>query len=116
MGLLAAAGLAPVTVAEQAVAALAPTRLSRSMFTTRVGTTFRFVAGGRTHYATLQPVRDLANSTPGHAYRFSLVFRARTIGPPQGTYTFYHPTLGRLSLFVVPVGTGRRNYEAVIYS
>jgi hypothetical protein len=114
--LAAAAGRAPLALAERAAALVTAPRLNRRMFVPRVGSTFRFTANGVSYAATLKPVRDLAGSAPGHTYRFRLLFTTRVNGPAQGTYRFTHPTLSALTLFVVPVGAGRRYYEAVVYS
>jgi hypothetical protein len=110
------AASAPLALAEQATALVTTPRLSRRMFAPRVGSTFRFTAKGVSYSATLKPLRDLAGSAPGHAYRFRLLFTTRVSGPAQGTYRFTHPTLAAVTLFVVPVGSGRRYYEAVVYS
>ena len=50
--------------------------------------------------------------------RFSLLFRGRTDQAlSQGTYNFAHTELGRLTMFIVPVGLvnagGERSYQAV---
>jgi hypothetical protein len=44
------------------------------------------------------------------------MFTLTADGPPQGTYRFSHAALSSFNLFVVPVGQGRRTYEAVIYA
>lgn len=66
----------------------------------------------------LVEVTDL-RAAPGAGIRqpFSLLL----LGPvsdrrlPQGTYPLHHDTLGRLDLFIVPVGPegGRMRYEAI---
>lgn len=66
----------------------------------------------------LAAVNDLgAAQIPGGRRPFSLLF----LGPashrylPQGTYPLQHDVLGRLDLFVVPVGpqAGRMRYEVI---
>ena len=117
MGVIGAvAAASPLGLTGSAGAALGPARLSRRLFQPRVGSKFRLVAGGSTYTAVLRPIRDLPNSAAGHQYRFSLLFTTDRTGPPQGTHRFYHPSLGTMSLFVVPVGAGGRSYEAVVFS
>lgn len=50
---------------------------------------------------------DTLPSAEGAAGRepFSLEFHVRADELPQGTYRFEHAVLGRLSLFVVPIGS-----------
>lgn len=48
---------------------------------------------------------------------FSLIFEAKRGEPlPQGTYSLEHPSLGRFSLFLVPVGRGAKGFflEAIV--
>ena len=46
---------------------------------------------------------------------FSLLFVSRDAPLPQATYALAHPKLGRLEIFLVPIGPvqGGRGYEAV---
>jgi len=57
---------------------------------------------------------------PEHALRSTPPFSILLRGPreralPQGTYTIDHPSLGRVELFLVPVGQGAAtiDYEAI---
>lgn len=89
--------------------------LTAADFEPERGKSFLLAAPGRELALELIEVRRL-----GHAVRvggaFSLLF-ASTPGAivPQGTYPVAHPTLGRLELFVVPLGpnNGANQYEVI---
>ncbi len=79
------------------------------------GQTFRVLAPGRELDMELAEIRPLGRAVrDGGA--FSLLFLAEQ-GPvlPQSIYPTVHPTLGRLEIFIVPLGpqNGRNAYEAV---
>ena len=116
LGVVAAATAGPFALAERAIAAVTPARLVRKTFTPRVGSTFRFADRGSWYTATLVSVGDLSHSRAGDQNRFQLMFAVRGSGPGQGTYRFQHGTLAPFQLFVVPVGGGRRRYEAIVVS
>jgi hypothetical protein len=92
--------------------------LKRSTFTRLHGATFRMRGAGRDLEVVLSQINDLrpvyrANDED----RFALVFRARLHDPlPGAIYTFHHPSIGDVALFVSPVGhsTTATTYEAVI--
>jgi hypothetical protein len=116
LGLVAAAAASgPLAVAEHAVAAGKPSRLSRTTFTPLVGSTVSMVTPDATYRTVLTSVDDLPHHAAGDPYAFRLLFTASGTGPEQGTYTFRNRSLSQ-SLFVVPVGAGRHYYEAVVVS
>lgn len=92
--------------------------LAYSDFFERVGEEFRVAAGEAVVTLVLSEVTDLARrENPGPRRQpFSLVFR----GPlrpllAQRIWPLEHPALGRLEIFLVPIGpdaTGMR-YEAI---
>ena len=96
--------------------------LTRTVLSGQLHTYFR--VGGRksASFLELVAVNDLASAattgTAGSELSFSAVFR----GPakarlPQQTYPLQHRMLGKLSVFLVPVGPAgpRQDYEAVFY-
>jgi hypothetical protein len=96
--------------------------LTRSVLNGQLHTYFR--VGGRksASFLELVAVNDLASAattgTAGSELSFSAVFR----GPlkarlPQQTHPLQHRLLGKLSVFLVPVGLAGRlqEYEAVFY-
>jgi hypothetical protein len=95
-----------------------PETLTLGDFFERVGEEFRVAGQGAPVVFALVEATDL--SRPGAPVRprspFSLVFRG-PLSPvmPQRTYPLEHPALGRLEIFLVPIGpdaSGMR-YEAV---
>ena len=87
-------------------------------FSGRIGEGFRLEERGGVAELTLVEVTDLARrGNPGpRRSPFSLVFRG-PLSPvmPQRTYALEHASLGRLEIFLVPIGPdadGMR-YEAV---
>lgn len=112
-GATVVAAAAPLAALLPTDLAFAGTALTRSSFAPHKGTIFtvrgRFV---RTKMR-LVAIQDLSPSAKGHPRRFSLVFRPVSAQRPgQGTYSFVHPKLGTLSIFVVPAGRSG-DYEAV---
>ena len=88
---------------------------SRSDFAGCMGTTFRVHASEEGREAvTLIEVKELGSSGPRE--QFSLVFRGgQGDHLPQRTYRMEHEELGRMDLFLVPIGPddeGMR-YQAV---
>ncbi len=73
--------------------------------------------GGASIALTLVAARPVAGGAPGpDPTAFALEFRGpRTPAFGQGLVPLDHPRLGRLELFVVPIGEGPdgRRYEAV---
>lgn len=75
-------------------------------------TIFR-MAGASTYELELTELTDHSSS---HLEQFSLVFTCPALPwLPQGTYTFAHPDMGELALFIVPIGPtdGAMRYESV---
>jgi hypothetical protein len=96
--------------------------LTRSVLNGQLNTYFRVGGTKSAAFLELVAVNDLASAaatgTVGSELSFSAVFR----GPvktrlPQQTYPLQHRMLGRLSVFLVPVGLAGRlqEYEAVFY-
>lgn len=97
-----------------------PPPLTAHVFASLIGSAFTTVLADGTEYVvTLHSCTPL-DAVPGgpRSEPFSLVF----LGPPGGhlpqhTATLHHPTLGELSIFVVPLGPlpgdSRQQYEAV---
>jgi hypothetical protein len=89
--------------------------LTREHFSGHIGEMFHVAAGEHTFALKLVEAAPGAKSLrPGGA--FSLVF----IGPPapvlpQASYPMRHDALGRIGIFIVPVGPrdGGMSYEAV---
>jgi len=90
----------------------------RSSFTPHVGSVFQI----RSTAAAPVPVRlteigDVGRLA-GHDGAFSLLFTANRGEAPLtgGIHTLRHPRLGRMSLYIEPVGRGAkvRDYEAII--
>lgn len=127
--LAAAAVLKPASslLAPPAFTRLSLGRISLSDFAQHVGTTFRLARAGRSA-VRLTLVEARPRPDPGLApaaaietgeHRFALLFR----GPPaqrleQSTYTFEHPVLGRLTMFIVPVlpEDGAHSYYEAIFN
>lgn len=93
--------------------------LTLDHFTALVGETFRVQLGGDTQLdLVLSEVTALSAASAGSDKRnpFGLVFRdpgRRVL--PQSVYALEHPKLGRLEIFIVPIGpdaSGMR-YEAI---
>jgi hypothetical protein len=72
---------------------------------------------GETAAMTLQSATPARCASPaGVRSGFSLLLRApASVGIAQGIYAVQHPRLGRLEIFMVPVGADERTvqYEAV---
>jgi hypothetical protein len=88
-------------------------------FKSRVGETFRAAAPGSTVDLVLAEVTDLAGRFQGDGSRrtpFSLIFRG-PVQPflPQQIYPLDNDVLGRLEIFLVPLGPDGQGmrYEAV---
>ena len=79
--------------------------LSRASFTPYTGKRFGMVSPYAGTALTLVAVEDLPHAAAGHPRCFSLTFRvASGESPASGTWVLKHPVLGRISLFLVPVG------------
>ncbi len=95
-----------------------PEELKIGDFFERVGEGFRVPFADGAIEITLVEVTNLARADHAGPTRapFSLIFRG-PISPvmPQRTYPLEHPALGRLDIFLVPIGpdaSGMR-YEAI---
>jgi len=92
--------------------------LTLDSFAPHHGTTFRlFPTDGQAFDVELAEARSIGRSpSPGMRDPFSLVFRSASKGHvPQRIYRLEHPVMGRLDLFLVPIGpdeSGMR-YEAI---
>jgi hypothetical protein len=118
----AASSLVPTALAQNAFAPSAPPASpGYEQFLKQVNTFFRLRAGAESMDVVLAEANLLPASNPGALdagnEKFSLLFSgpaATTID--QGIYALEHARLGRLSLFLVPVGSVRaasRHYEAI---
>ena len=95
-----------------------PAELRLESFMPHVGSPFQLqVEGGSAVALELAKAAPLSQGVPGGRVPFSLLF----LGPegagglPQRTWTLEHAALGRLDIFLVPLGPvqGRMRYEAV---
>ena len=92
-------------------------KVTREAFAEHLGKTFRIdVDGGEPVTVELIEATSLGQKSSGRREPFSLVFRGpATPHLPQQTYAMSHEGMGRLDVFLVPIGpdeTGVR-YEAV---
>jgi hypothetical protein len=91
-----------------------PDDFSSSVFAEHLHTSFQLLTGGEPIPLELVLVKEARRS--GNAEQFSVIFRGPRARPfQQGTHGLTHEKLGRLDLFLVPIGrdeTGYR-YEAV---
>ena len=93
--------------------------LRRSTFVPLVGQRFQIAHDQGSLTVVLRQVSDLEPSLrPGAEGQFSLMFADAGLRPvlPQETYSISHARLGRISLFIVPVGLARsaQLYQAII--
>ena len=91
-------------------------RLSLDDFTPLVSQPFRVTVPGGVLDLTLVEASRAGTALPGRRAPFSLVFRgAATPVLPQAIYTFDHPSIGTIEMFIVPIGpeAGGMTYEAV---
>ncbi len=105
---------APFASARAALAAPPTNLYSRTRFGRRLNQRFTLVDGRSRWGMVLTRVSDLPRAARGDARQFTLTFRSRTAGPPQGSYTFRRPGFAPTTLFVVPSDASRRTYQAVI--
>jgi hypothetical protein len=90
-------------------------------FRRQVNTAFVLRTGSQTVELVLAEAAAVPAGTPGAEVpgleNFSLLFHGPAQSPlTQDTYAFEHPNLGRLSIFIVPVGrprTTQGHYEAI---
>jgi len=94
--------------------------LTRDTFQPHVGSAFRLVAADeQTLDLTLAECHELTGSHGESREPFSLLFQAAADDPvleQQQIVPLEHPDLGRLEIFLVPLGPdkdGRWRYEAV---
>lgn len=95
-------------------------RLSAGDFAERIGEIFTItLASGESLELELTEVRGLTGDTPEGSQRspFSLLLRGPGEGYlPQRIYELEHPQMGKLTLFLVPLGPdreGKMGYEVV---
>jgi hypothetical protein len=122
--------LVAVTATLAPVAALAQNPASRigaqdwpgfEQFARQVNTSFVLRAGSKTVKLLLVEASIFSAATPDSEdagnEKFSLLFRGPAQQPlEQDTYLFDHPRIGRLSIFIVPIGcldTTHCYYEAI---
>jgi hypothetical protein len=112
-----AAALAPVLVGPEVYAAATTRRdlYARTRFAALRRKTFRLDGAGRHWRVRLTAVRNLPNCKKKDPHAFSLTFRAGAAGPEQGSYVLRRPGFKATTLFLVPSGADRRDYEAVIF-
>lgn len=96
---------------------MTPDRLTVEQFAPCVEEAFTLEVDSATIDLVLTEAAALSPAAPAQAWRpFSLVFR----GPleprlDQGTYPVSHPSVGRVPIFIVPIGMDRDGvrYEAI---
>lgn len=110
---LAAPGLA-ATANAASTARTARGLYARSRFAPLVGRTFTMEEPGRRWRMRLAEVDDLSQSRAGDELCFSLTFAASGPGPDQGTFVVRRTGFAATTLFLVPIGTDGRTYEAVV--
>lgn len=114
LGFEPADDLEPVEIRHGAGVAFEP-----ASFTPLVATSFEIRAGGRTlQQLRLDEVTESGPAEPDSKFRapFSLLFRCESDSVlSQGTYEVFHPALGTMELFMVPLGPDDRGmrYEAI---
>lgn len=121
--LIAAATLVPGSALAKNYAAsiIAPDCPGFEQFFRLVGTPFVVRAGSKSAQLWLVKVKPFSPARPDAKdagnEKFSLRFRSSEKSPlAQDTYRFEHPRLGRLSIFIVPIGCPdptQCQYEAI---
>lgn len=86
----------------------------RGRFLKRRGSAFWVTGTGVRLTMKLVKVGDISGASRGSLRSFELTFRAARKGPVQGTYTLSRKGFAATSLFLVPTGTDRRTYRAVV--
>ena len=85
-----------------------PDSPSYDQFLRQVNTPFRLSSGSKSFEVTLVQANALPAGAPGSLdagnEKFSLLFCGPRAGLEQDTYSFEHERLGRLAIFIVPVG------------
>jgi hypothetical protein len=109
--------IAPILLAPEVYAASTTRRdlYSRKRFSALRRKTFRLDGAGRHWRVKLTEVRNLPHTPRKDQHRFSLTFRFGSAGPEQGSYVLRRPGFKATTLFLVPTGSDRRTYEAVIF-
>jgi hypothetical protein len=93
--------------------------LTAATFQAQLGTSCRLHTGPSLPPRALliSEVAEAPSRATGYRIPFTVLFLGGTEPPlPQGTYLIEHPVLGRIELFVVPIGpngSGHQRYEAV---
>ena len=89
--------------------------LTADDFSKQVNTVFTFHDGNREGQLTLMSVSTVPGRS-GKRQPFSLVFRGMPgVIFPQRMYSLDHASMGRLPIFIVPIGAdaGSTQYEAI---
>jgi hypothetical protein len=109
--------LAPVLVAPEVFGAVTTGKnlYVRRRFALLRRKAFRLEGAGRHWRVRLTAVRNLPLCAKGDANAFRLTFRFGSAGPEQGSYVLRRPGFKATTLFIVPSGSDRRTYEAVIF-
>ena len=89
--------------------------LSRSAFTPLLKKSFTISGNGASVNVPLAEIGDLAGATPGDDAKFWIAFKV-PLGslPGQGLYSLRQPSLGTVSLLLVPIDRRGLYYQAVI--
>ena len=88
--------------------------LTRSRFTSQLGSTFSLKSPVATWSVRLERIGDLFPVLRADDEdRFSLIFSSTEPGPPQGTFTFVRAGFEPTQLFVIP-DADRRQYLAIV--
>ncbi len=119
----AAVSLTPAAVlAEPRLGRRVPAnRVCCELFAGELSTVFRVLIGSSSVRLALVEAARLPEAAPeaedARNERFSLLFRGSVEeGLPQDTHLLDHPRIGRMAMFLVPIGsldTGHRYYEAI---
>ena len=88
----------------------------RSRFKPLRHRSFDVVGGGGRWTMKLSKIGNLPHTARGDDRSFSLTFRCRRSGPPQGSYTLRRNRFAATTLFLVPSDKRHRTYQAVIFT
>jgi hypothetical protein len=96
-------------------AAAAPLAAPGLAATANAASTARTARGlyARSRFAPLVG-RTFTMEEPGRRWRMRLTFAASGPGPDQGTFVVRRTGFAATTLFLVPIGTDGRTYEAVV--
>jgi hypothetical protein len=116
--LLRAAALtaAAVPFASMSMAEATTTNLyARPRFVPYLNKAFTLTAGGVSYAVVLTAIQDLSpKGKTNDPDRFRLTFRTAVAGPSQQTCSLSRSGFTATPLFVVPIGSTSRTYEAIV--